>query len=123
MWAFVTGNLMRALPGFTESRLLTEGVIFVNAILATVVLLLIPSGRGESASAVGDSPTSDSWTRLATVTAIVVAIAAAAVPAAEWWSVRHRFGDAHTGQRGMDFRLGPHANWHRAPLLKNQRHR
>ncbi len=36
LWAFVIGNFGKALPGFTEQRLLTEGVITLNAVFATM---------------------------------------------------------------------------------------
>ncbi len=40
-WIFVVGNFVKALPAFEESRLLTEGVILVNAVIVTVLLLLL----------------------------------------------------------------------------------
>src|SRR5262249_38437271 len=42
LWWVVIGNLMRAIPPFAEQRLITEGVIFVNAVLCTLLLLLWP---------------------------------------------------------------------------------
>ena len=43
LWAFVIGNFGKALPGFTEQRLLTEGVITINAVLATMLVFLVPA--------------------------------------------------------------------------------
>ncbi|MEZ6045099.1 MAG: hypothetical protein R3C11_05865 [Planctomycetaceae bacterium] len=40
-WTFVTANLSHALPGFTGQRLLTEGIITVNAIILTLCLLTV----------------------------------------------------------------------------------
>ncbi len=41
LWVMVIGNLMRAIPPFKQERLITEGVIIVNAILCTVLILLL----------------------------------------------------------------------------------
>jgi hypothetical protein len=40
LWVIVAGNLARALPPFQEQRLITEGVIHVNATLCTLLILL-----------------------------------------------------------------------------------
>ena len=42
LWPFVLGNFAKALTGFTDQRLLTEGVILVNAVIVTVLILLLP---------------------------------------------------------------------------------
>ena len=42
LWIMVIENFERALPGFTPARLLTEWVIFLNALLATVLVLVLP---------------------------------------------------------------------------------
>ena len=42
LWMMVIANFERALTGWSSSRLLTEWVIFVNAIIATVLVLLLP---------------------------------------------------------------------------------
>ena len=42
LWIMVTANFERALTGWHPSRLLTEWVIIVNAIIATVLVLILP---------------------------------------------------------------------------------
>lgn len=42
LWIMVVANFERALTGWGESRLLTEWVIIVNAIISTVLVLLLP---------------------------------------------------------------------------------
>ncbi len=42
LWVFVIGNFGRIVVHFTEQRLLTEGAITLNAVLATMLVLLIP---------------------------------------------------------------------------------
>jgi len=38
VWIMVLGNFSRALPGFSEGRLITEWVVFINACIATALL-------------------------------------------------------------------------------------
>ena len=42
LWIMVVANFERALTGWDPSRLLTEWVIFVNAIVATALVLVLP---------------------------------------------------------------------------------
>ncbi|MBN1343116.1 MAG: hypothetical protein JXQ73_10575 [Phycisphaerae bacterium] len=41
LWVMAIGNLMRAIPPFHEQRLITEGVIIINAIVCSVLILLL----------------------------------------------------------------------------------
>ena len=41
LWAFVIGNFGRQLADFKEGRLLTEGMILLNAVFATLLILLL----------------------------------------------------------------------------------
>jgi hypothetical protein len=45
LWIMVVANFERALTGWDPSRLLTEWVIFVNAIIATVLVILLPTEK------------------------------------------------------------------------------
>jgi hypothetical protein len=45
LWLMIVSNFDRALPGFSAARLLTEWSIFVNALIATVLVLLLPGER------------------------------------------------------------------------------
>lgn len=42
LWLMIVANFERALPGFTSARLLTEWSIFVNGLIVTVLVLLLP---------------------------------------------------------------------------------
>ena len=114
LWAFVLGNFARALPGFTGGRLMTEGIITFNAILVTALILTLP----RTALEIDEKPPRPMFP-----TIILLVVTAVAVPIAEWKAVRHIYGDAHSGKRGMNFRFGPNANWKRAPLLRGELHR
>ncbi|MEO8766601.1 MAG: hypothetical protein ABI416_20030 [Ginsengibacter sp.] len=45
LWMMVVANFERALPGFTANRLLTEWSIYVNAVIATILVVLLPAER------------------------------------------------------------------------------
>lgn len=45
LWCIVIGNFERVLPAFAPARLITEGVIFANAVLLTLLMLLGPSAQ------------------------------------------------------------------------------
>ncbi len=118
LWAFVLGNIGKALSGFGEQRLLTEGVITLNAIVATVLILLLPRDTQEI-------PLREEtrFGRRIVVSLVVCLLLAAAVPYVEYLAVRAVYGDAHAGHSGLNYRLGPKANWQVSPLLRNVQHR
>ena len=118
LWVFALGNLARTLPAFTQGRLLTEGVILLNAILASLLVLVVP--RGSENVPLREQT---AWGRSILAAAVVAVLLCVAVPAAEYSSVRRVYGDAPTGKRGFDFRLGPNASWKREPLLRGTPHR
>ncbi|MCP4189981.1 MAG: hypothetical protein GY768_05065 [Planctomycetaceae bacterium] len=118
MWVFLVGNFSRALSAFTASRILTEGILYLNAVLASCLILLLPSVR--RVVAVDEKVNTK---KLAFISATALLICAITFPSLEWWSTRRVYGDAHSGKRGMDFRFGPNANWKRAPMIKGELHR
>ena len=118
LWVFAIGNLARVLPAFTQGRLLTEGVILLNAVLVSFLVLVVP--RGSEDLPLRANP---AWARSILAATVIAALLLIAVPAAEFSSVRRVYGDSPTGKRGFDFRLGPNANWKREPLLRETPHR
>jgi hypothetical protein len=104
LWWVVVGNLMRAIPPFQDQRLITEGVIHVNAVLCTLLVLLGPgaallpvregwiiSGRSLLGVAVGG------------LIALAVTVAVASV------GTRLVYGDRFIGYAGYHTRFGPDA--------------
>ncbi len=118
LWTFVIGNFGKALAGFHESRLLTEGVILVHAVLASALVLLVPRAGAAPRGAPGTPVPS----RLAWAAAGLVLAIALAIPA-ETWVVRSIYGDQPAGHSGKNLRFGPEANWRVAPILKGELHR
>jgi hypothetical protein len=48
LWVMVIANFERALTGWHPSRMLTEWVIFINAIIATVLVIILPQESGKA---------------------------------------------------------------------------
>jgi hypothetical protein len=101
LWWIVIGNLARSVP-FPEQRLITEGVIHLNACLCTLLAVLLP-GR-----AAGDDPLPDFGEKFARLIAggLLVAVLAAA---AEYGLVRSLWGDTFAGHANLHIRFGPDA--------------
>jgi hypothetical protein len=118
LWSFVLANFAKALTGFTAQRLLTEGVILVNAVIVTVMILLLP--RDEQYEK--DSP-GVSFRGLVWGSALFALLAAAVASPLETFAVRRIYGDAHAGFAGQNYRFGDNADWKVRPILKGDAHR
>jgi hypothetical protein len=104
LWWMVVGILDRALPGFVEQRLVTEGVIFLNACLCTwLVLLGAGGGRGAVAEPVEPAPQTIGRALLVCGAAAVLAIVL------DWGIVRAIYGDRFAGHANLHIRFGPNA--------------
>jgi len=121
LWAFVIGNFGKAITGFTEQRLLTEGVITLNAVFATIMIFLLPRSASEL-----PPPTTRGFDRLIGGSLMAAVLCAALVPPLETACVRAVYGDApvnHAGKNVPETRFGLRANWMQSPLLKGSDHR
>ena len=108
LWWVVAGNLERIVVAFTPQRLVTEGVIHLNAVLCTLLVAIgIPSERREFTSL---------QPKLAR-TVLVGLVAAAISVLIDWGVVRMVHGDRYAGKAysGLHIRFGPEATTH----LKN----
>jgi hypothetical protein len=104
LWWVVIGNLMRAIPPFAEQRLITEGVIHLNAVLCTVFLVLWPRPTNlpdleDRRSGLGS---------LVAVTLIGL-VAFGGTVALESYGTRAIHGDKFVGYAGYHVRFGPDA--------------
>ena len=102
----VIGNFERALVGFKDQRLVTEGVIHLNALICTVMLLTAdrPPYLPESL-AKEQHPVPARWGRL-----VVIGLGAALIAVlADWAIVRGTYGDRFAGHAGLHIRFGPNA--------------
>lgn len=134
LWAIVIGNFERALVGFTEQRLATEGVITVHALIATFLLLffarekdkgLQPLVQTESGGP-NETPITEEPASFAPMIRRTVAtgVAVFILFNASFTAIVHSvYGDKHDGWGGRNVRFGPEADWRVKPILKNKAHR
>ena len=109
LWWLVVGNFERALVAFAAQRLVTEGVIFVVALVCTVLLLC-----GSPPDAGGDCRRSDEPARPPLARTVWVGLLAAAVSIlVDWAIVRGIYGDRFAGHARMHIRFGPDATINR----------
>lgn len=115
LWGIVIGNLERALPGFSGPRLLTEGTIFVNAVLASVLILLWPPADPVEAPVNPPAP------RVGLAAAGVLAgIVFATVAFTS--TTRFFYGDHPAGHASTQKRFGADAEWRIKPLQRGKKH-
>jgi hypothetical protein len=104
LWWMVIGNLAKAIVAFTPQRLVTEGTIFCNALLCTVMALLWPR-RAEPETHkehAGYSP-------LIRKTLMIGAVGAVLSTVVDWGIARTIYGDKFAGSAGLHIRFGPNA--------------
>ena len=118
LWLMVIGNLMRAIPGFGDGRMVTEWVLFMNACLATLLVLMLP-GQPTEAPIVQNRP---EWRSLAANWLAGLVLASALMTAYGFLTLtlyqEHLDGKPWANHR----RFGPKATWRIKPLLKHGDH-
>jgi hypothetical protein len=102
LWWMVIGNLMRAIPPFAEQRLITEGVIHVNAVLCTLFVLLWPWPLS-----LPDRPPWPAAARTLVFVAAAGLLLLALTVAVESFGTRALHGSAFVGHAGYHTRFGP----------------
>lgn len=117
LWAIVIANFERALVGFNASRLLTEGVIFINAAIATVLVLILPR-QGDYAVHVPRLTRTVHYARAA----ILAIIAASAIVYSEYRIVSYLYQNTYAGHAGKQYRIGPDAEWSVNPISRTEEH-
>ncbi|MCF6283881.1 MAG: hypothetical protein L3K26_01635 [Candidatus Hydrogenedentes bacterium] len=113
----VVMNFERALAGFGAQRLITEGVIFVNAILAVLLILLLPS-RGVMVPDIGLINYGRSVYRAACIGIAALLLATFGMTCA----ARFLYGDQFSGHAGQQYRFGDEATWKLKPTEKSKKH-
>ncbi len=113
----VVMNFERALAGFGAQRLITEGVIFVNAILAVLLILLLPT-RGITVPDIGLINYGRSVYRAVCIGIAVLLLATFGMTRA----ARYLYGDQFSGHAGQQYRFGDEATWKLKPTEKSKKH-
>jgi hypothetical protein len=104
LWSMVVGNFMRAIPPFQEQRLITEGVIHLNAVVCTLVVLLGPRPGPFPALPIRLGPEASLWRTLGAGVALLVAIVVLATA-----GTRLIHGGDFVKHAGYHTRFGPDA--------------
>jgi hypothetical protein len=107
LWWMVVGNFERAVVSFAPQRLVTEGVVFLNALICTLILLL--NARADGVERTIDQNPSGDFSALIKKTVAAGVIAMAVSVAADWGIVRAIYGDTFAGFAGKHIRFGPGA--------------
>jgi len=105
MAIMVIGNFERALVGFKDQRLVTEGVIHLNALICMVILLTADRRTSDVTIVRPREPVPARWGRLVAMGAAAALLAVLA----DWAIVRGLYGDRFAGHAGLSIRFGPNA--------------
>jgi hypothetical protein len=121
LWIMVVANFERALTGWHPSRLLTEWIIFVNAIIVTVLVIILPEKKPEI-SFVSETDYRKLYRSLWVKSLAVTA------GACLFFLVTNRMIYHYPEYNKLDLkhyhtRFGPEASWRSKPNLKNGEHR
>jgi hypothetical protein len=104
LWWMVIGNFERALVSFAPQRLVTEGVIYLNAVICSVLLLL---GNRRALAPSWQVPMK--YGPLIKNTVAIGLITALAGILADWGITRAIYADQFAGHAGLHIRFGPKA--------------
>ena len=110
-------NFTKALVAFTDGRIATEGVIMVNALICTFLILGFARQQDETPAAlqVDFGP----FVRKAILALTILLFATTLLYTG---GVRLLYGDKWTGWGGNNRRFGSDADWRVKPILKSRHH-
>jgi len=120
LWIIITFNFQKALVGFHESRIATEGVLFFNAVIAT--FLIAAFAREEDRDPAPLTPVED-YKPLFWKSVAAMGIAVVFATFAFTGVVRSVYGDHFAGHAGNERRFGDQADWRIRPVLRDIKHR
>ena len=112
LWIFVIANFERAMPRFTEQRLITEWVILLNAVLATWLILVLPRNVEVKVPELGQIDYAHPLRHARWGVVMALVVSSLVFPAAVRWT----YGGKGVGHAGNDIRFGPAATWRVRPL-------
>ncbi|MFO0788005.1 MAG: hypothetical protein U0805_01010 [Pirellulales bacterium] len=119
----VVGNLSRAIPGFTNGRMVTEWAIFMNASLATLLIMVLPGPNTFDSSAATSAATeSRLWPSLLKTWGIGLVAVSVLLCVYGWMTLALYQHDLEGKPWANHRRFGPDAKWRIEPILKNGEH-
>ena len=125
LWLMVIGNLDRAIPGFSNGRMATEWVLFMNASLATLLSVALPGQTPQTMTDELGAARHDrqlAWPSLAKtwlsgLVAVTVLMFLYGFLTLSMYQ-QHLEGKPWANNR----RFGPEAKWRIDPILKHGKH-
>jgi len=117
LWLIVIANFSKALVAFSDSRIATEGIIMLNALVCTVLIL----GFAREQDAIPASREAD-YGFLTCRAILLLGALLFATTTLYTIGVRAIYGNQPTGWGGNNRRFGPDADWRVKPILKSRRH-
>ncbi len=117
LWIMVVANFERALTGWSSSRLLTEWVIFLNAIIATVLVLLLP--HDEETGVIKEKGDYGPIYKRLWVKAIAAMVLSSILFLVTNRMIYHYPEYDKLNHSQQHTRFGPDASWRTKPNLKN----
>ena len=118
LWMMVIGNLMRAIPGYSDNRMITEWVLFMNASLSTMLIIALP-GKPLAESTWQRRP---AWPSLPATWAGGLFVVSALMCAFAWTTLAIYQEDLEGKGWANHRRFGPDAVWRTKPILKQGDH-
>jgi hypothetical protein len=121
LWIMIVANFERALTGWNPSRMLTEWVIFVNAIIATVLIILLP--KDLETIAISRKEDYKKLYRSLWFKSAIITAAACLLFLFTNRLIYHYPDYSKLDLKHYHTRFGPEASWKSRPNLKNSEHR
>jgi hypothetical protein len=123
LWLMVIGNLARAIPGFSNGRMVTEWVVFMNASLATLLIVALPRNSQQDTTNESEAARhARAWPSLAR-TWMWGLVAASVLIAVYGYLTLAMYQQHFEGKPWANHRrFGPEAKWRISPILKHGEH-
>jgi hypothetical protein len=118
LWLIVIANFTKAVVAFSDGRIATEGMVMVNALVCTVLILGYARNQDETPEL--RETDYGVLTRNAVVWVGVLLIGAMTLYTI---GIRALYGDRFVGWGGNNVRFGENADWRVKPILKSGKHR
>jgi hypothetical protein len=122
LWLMVVGNVNRAIPGFSNGRMVTEWILFMNASLATLLILLLPNRLRPLTPDTRHPTPAPAWPSLTKTWLCGLTAAAVLICLYGYLTLAiyqpHLAGKPWANHR----RFGPEAKWRIEPILKQGKH-
>jgi len=116
LWMIIIANFSKALVAFSDGRIATEGLVMLNALICTVLVLSSPS------PALMPVLLPVNYGLLIRRAVGFLGLLLVATTLLYTFGVRALYGDQWTGWGGNNRRFGADADWRVKPLLKSRQH-